>query len=420
MTLIKDAHRHPIYGVNVGAGDGSFTFLSEEQRRDYARGLNSATSFGRLLPESVVRGIVLTRLSSFLDGSAGVSSRLATRIAEMLDDALPPVPAEGTGGSGEILPLGHLFANIPVELELGPKESMALVNGSPASAALSADVAIWGSAAIQIATLCTALACDALDAPEEHFDPALGKLWGYPEEVAALTELRELSANPDRQRDSHQSRVSVRILPRVLAAAHRALADLERDTEIALGHVGDNPAYIDDPTNPRVLSNGGYHNQRLLVAVNNLTRGLADLTQLMQHLLHALYQSRTAMPTQDNLSLGVSYMVASDWSEEARAHAEPSILTFSAVGQNDVPFPMFSAWRKASRVRECLIAQSALLSAMSSQSLFTTGRAAAPALRGFLTDIRAVFPPIEARRDVGVELGRLTEYLSVRAEALIR
>ena len=420
LKFVEASAQNPIYGVNVGAGDGSFSSLDESQRANYTKGLNSATSFGRPLPERVVRGIVLARMSSYLDGSSAVSAGLLQHIANMLERDLAVVPAEGTRGSGEILPLGHLFASVPEEIDLGPKESMSLVNGSPASAALAADVSIRGEAQLELATLVLALACDALNVPEEHFDEALGGLWGYEEEKAALIELSQLLRGPSKARDKHQARVSVRILPRILGAARRALDDLRRDASIALGHVGDNPVFIEDGGQSRTASNGGFHNQRVMVSVDNFTRSLADLTQLAQHLMHALYQSSEAMPDQDNLSLGVSYMVAADWSEEARAHAIPSLLSFSAVGQNDVPFAMFAAWRNSERVRECLLSQLSVLTAMSIQSLHTTQREPAEGLASFYAKVRDVFEPVSVRRDVGYDLQKLAEYYGEYTEALER
>lgn len=380
LSYISSQPQRPTYGVNVGAGDGSFDALDEGTRRSYESGLNSATSFGAPLPERVVRGIVLARLSSFLDGSAGVSAELALHVAEMLGGSLPNVPAEGSRGSGEVLQLGHLFSGVPGVIALGPKESMSLVNGSPAAAALAADVAVWMPATIDMFLRCAALACDALDASEDHFDPDLGKLWGYPEERRVLDELHTLLGEPARPRHEHQARVSVRILPRIHGIAVLAADRLAEDANVALSHVGDNPALIVDNRGAKVLSNGGFHNQRALVATDAATRSMADLTQLGQHLIHALYQSPTAMPGQDNLSLGISYMVAADWSEEARLRTAPTLLSFAAVGQNDVPFPMLAAWRAAVRVRECLIAQTAVLAAMATQSLYSTARTAAPRL----------------------------------------
>ena len=70
-----------------------------------------AVSFGEPLPERVARGIALARLANFLGGHAAVSARLIEAVASLLDNGrvVPSVPAQGNGGSGEILALGHLF-----------------------------------------------------------------------------------------------------------------------------------------------------------------------------------------------------------------------------------------------------------------------------------------------------------------------
>lgn len=400
----------PIYGVNVGAGDGSFEHLDEEAQRNYRKGLNSATSFGRPLPEHVVRGIVFARLSSFVDGSSAVTPELATHIAGMLGGPLPPVPAEGTGGSGEILPLGHLFHAVPSEFSLGPKEPMALINGAPCAGALAADTAVRAHSLLPTIEQAFALACDALDVPEAHFDPALEQVWGYPAEARALSRLRELLQDPGRPRNTHQGRVSVRILPRVLGCAYQALQEAQEAARGAIRGAGDNPTFVPASRNAgaaRIISNGSFHNHRVVTAIDGVGRILAELTQLAQHLIHALYQDRAAMPRQDNLALGTAYMVAADWSEEARLNAVPSMLSFAAVGQNDVTNPLFSAWRKAGRIEECLLAQLAILSTMASQSLHSTMRVAAPGLRPYLGLVRESVQPIDHRRDIGIEIGEL-------------
>ena len=154
------AHQgEPIYGVNVGAGDGSFNRLDSNTETSYLNGLNSATSFGRPLPERVVRGMLFTRLASFVDGSSAVSPALTQHVAAMLNQPLPSVPAEGTGGSGEILPLGHLFHAVPSQVNLGPKESMSLINGAPCAGALAADTAVRARALISLLEQSLALAC---------------------------------------------------------------------------------------------------------------------------------------------------------------------------------------------------------------------------------------------------------------------
>ena len=213
-----------VYGVNIGAGDAAEARLNAEQQADYLTGLTSATSFGAPLPERVTRGIVLARMASFLGGHAAVTSQLVQHVADMLGGPLPPVPAEGNGGSGEILALGHLFASVPTRVRLGVKEPMALINGSPCASALVTDTALRCVGAIHLAERVLALAADALQAPHEHFAAALGAMWDDVDEIAALTAVRSLLCGGDPRRRAKQALVSVRVIPKVLAAAYRARA----------------------------------------------------------------------------------------------------------------------------------------------------------------------------------------------------
>lgn len=409
----------PIYGVNVGAGDGSFQGLNHSERGNYQTGLNSATSFGEPLPQRVVRGIVLARLASFLDGTSAVTPALVEHLCSMLNEgALPKVPSQGNGGSGEILPLGHLFAAVPRAIPLQPKESMSLVNGAPCAGALAADVAVRSRAAQHAIELTMGLACHALNAPGAHFDPVLGELWGNSFERQALERLTELLNGPF-ERDQHQARVSVRILPRVLAANYEVTTAMVSAAAVALRHPGDNPVFVRhgiDCGPARILSNGSFHNHRPIVAIDAVARSFADLTQLGQHLIHAIYQNKSVLPNQDNLALGISYMVAGAWSEDARLHAAPSLLSLAAVGQNDVPTPTFTAWRKYNVIEEGLFAQLAILNALASQALYSTGRSPSPALEQHLQLVRDAVPPVNQRRDVGTEIGRLKEHLMTQQE----
>src|SRR6266487_1603050 len=103
-----------VYGVTSGYGDRAALRLSAEERRLHA-------------------------------AHAAVSGRLLEAVAAMLDPGrgpLPAVPLQGNGGSGEILALGHLFAPLLETGDLGEKEGLALINGSPCAAALIADSAL--------------------------------------------------------------------------------------------------------------------------------------------------------------------------------------------------------------------------------------------------------------------------------------
>ncbi|MDZ7748468.1 MAG: aromatic amino acid lyase [Halofilum sp. (in: g-proteobacteria)] len=158
-----------------------------------ARPWQSAASFGEPLPARVTRAIVLARLANYLEGHAAISPGLAAAVAALLDAGeLPAVPAEGNGGAGEILALSALFAPLAARHELGEKDALALINGSPCAAALAGDAAIAARRRLAAVEEVFALAFEALQAPLEHLDPALEALWGDPDEAAALASLRAL------------------------------------------------------------------------------------------------------------------------------------------------------------------------------------------------------------------------------------
>lgn len=411
-SFLQDLDKNvvPVYGVNVGAGDGSSKRLATAEQEDYKNGLNSATSFGRTLPERVVRGIIVSRLASFLGGHSAVTPELAQHVAAMLDEPLPQVPAEGSGGSGEILPLGHLFARVPSSIELGLKESMSLVNGSPCAGALASDLSVRGKGILELVQEVFVLALDALDTPMEHFDMRLAEVWDNPNERKILERLSSILMSGKRQRRTHQARVSARIFPRVFAVMEHEFESLRVTAERALRGAGDNPAFLhSENESSTIASNGSFHNQEAIVGIDRFNRAMADITQLGQHFIHALYQDKDAMPEQDNLALGTAFMVAADWSEEARLQANPSLISFAAIGQNDVTNPIFRAWRASVRIEEALISQMALLSVMASQSLYTTGKSPLPDLEQLVNLIREDVPVIDNRRDVGNEIHALAK-----------
>ena len=139
----------------------------------------AAIAFGEYLPDRVVRGIVLARLTNFLEGHAATTPRIAQAVAAMLDGApMPPIAAAGQGGAGEILALYPLFAQLSTAFELEVKERGSLINGSPCAAALIADSAIAAQRRLRLAFKTFALSIEAFRAPLEHYDAALDSLWG--------------------------------------------------------------------------------------------------------------------------------------------------------------------------------------------------------------------------------------------------
>jgi histidine ammonia-lyase len=408
MALLESDPDLTIYGVTTGYGQNAHTKLSPSQRKAQARQppFAAAASFGEAVPERVARGIVLARLANMLGGHAAVSPELAIRVAAMLDGPpLPPVPWPGQGGAGEILSLSHLFSDVAGSIDLGEKESLALVNGSPAAAALVADAALAARRRLGLALPVFALAVEAIRAPLEHFAADLDALWGDEQEAEALRGLRRSLAGAGGDRRPFQAPVSFRILPTVLGQAFRAVATAEKAATTSLASVSDNPVYLPpDADHPlgRVYSTGGYHNAMATPALDDLAAAWADLALLADRQTTKLLDGRVSLlPDQlqaegTHAYLGCLPMATVGYVEQARHAATGTLLPGSesgGFGQNDVAPLTFLAWAKEREAGWCLEAALANLAVVASQALFVTGRPAPAALAPILEEVRRIVPP---------------------------
>jgi histidine ammonia-lyase len=313
-----------VYGVTSGFGDRAGVALGEDdRRRQTTAAALRAASFGQPLPERVARGIVLARLANLLEGHAAVGGAVVEAVAGLLDGgALPPVPLQGNGGSGEILALAHLLGPVLDSVELGDKEGLALINGSPCAAALVADAALAARRRLELAYDVFALSVEAFRSPLDAYDEALEGLWGDPFETQALRQVRR-RLDGSGERRPHQGPVAYRILPRALGQAERAAATAAEVAAVSLRSVTDNPVYLpptEEHADGRVLSTGGYHNAAGPAALHQLALVWADLCQLAERHVERLVYSRTPVADGEELSR-LLMMVAVGYAEEARAAA---------------------------------------------------------------------------------------------------
>jgi histidine ammonia-lyase len=406
-----------IYGVTTAPGDGGTRNLPPDATRPTR--LWTAASFGEPLPNRTVRGIVLARLANFVDGHATARADIGRAIASMLEGPLPEVPVQGNGGSGEILALGHLFYEIGARPDLTPKERMALVNGSPCAAALVADVALAAAGRTDLAERVYALAVEALGAPLEAYSEDVEELWDDEHETEALRSLRRLLEGHAMERLAYQAPVSFRILGRVLGQVRRARAEAEAAASTALRSVTDNPVYI-PPGSGRplgtIFSTGGYHNSRATAAIDGMSFAWADLCQLAQRQVDALFQHPRTAPalSWSEWAAKPLHMVPNGWAEEARALAQPTLLSLGSYGQNDVPSLPFLAWRKATAVGLCLDACLAVLAVLAAHALHGTAGKVPPRLAGLVEEILSTVPPVTEVRRLGLDCAALSAAFTSR------
>src|SRR4051812_33618910 len=152
-----------VYGVNTGFGMLANTRIPHERLAELQSNLilSHSAGLGDPLPRHVTRLLIVLKLLGLGRGYSGVRPVVIEALQRLLDaDAMPLIPSQGSvGASGDLAPLAHLIAalmgygrmclsgevvtattaleRLGLEpLQLGPKEGLALINGTQASAAL--------------------------------------------------------------------------------------------------------------------------------------------------------------------------------------------------------------------------------------------------------------------------------------------
>lgn len=422
-----------IYGVTTGAGQLARHKLKPAERERWAKMPPSAAaaSWGETLPERVARAIVFARLANFVEGHAAVSPAIARAVAAMLDAPMPPVPARGQGGAGEILSLSHLFTGLVERVEPEEKDVMCLVNGSPSATGLVADAALAAAGRLAVAAEVFALSFEGFDAPLGHLDPALEGYWNDPHDGWALSALRGLiEGGHGGARRPYQAPVSYRILPRMLGQARRAAALAEEAARQALQAITDNPVWVGGGGDPggRFVSTGGYHNPHAVLAMDALAAAWANLCVLAERHGAKLLDGRISLLPDQLLAaeggdlprrgyMGCLPMAQTGYEEEARLHAQATLLPGSesgGFGQNDVASPVFLAWRKQESAGGCLDMALASLAPIALRALDVTSRPVPAPLAALAGEVRRAVGELDRRQAFGPAAGALAAGLRAR------
>ena len=146
-----------VYGINTGFGPLCTTKISKAETKILQTNILKSHSVGVGAPISgeIAKLMLILKAHSLAKGHSGIAVTTLERILwHLKNDAIPVVPSQGSvGASGDLAPLSHLFLpliglgkvvykNEILEtsqlfnklelkpLELGPKEGLALINGT--------------------------------------------------------------------------------------------------------------------------------------------------------------------------------------------------------------------------------------------------------------------------------------------------
>jgi histidine ammonia-lyase len=307
------AEGRTVYGVNTGFGLLANTSIASEDLETLQRNLvlSHACGVGPLLPDAVTRLLIVLKIASLSRGASGIRRQTLEALVSLVNgDVLPCIPSKGSvGASGDLAPLAHMScvligvgqARIRGEvfeaeaalaqvglapLTLGPKEGLALLNGTQCSTALALAGLFATEAAFAAGLAAGALSVDALKGSDAPFDPRIHALRGQPGQIAVAARLRELmtgSAIRDSHRDDCakvQDPYSLRCQPQVMGAILDILTASAATLAREANAVTDNPlVFFEDGD---VISGGNFHAEPVAFAADQIAMALCEIGNISE------------------------------------------------------------------------------------------------------------------------------------------
>jgi len=314
----------PIYGINTGFGSLYDKSIAKKDLQQLQKNLvmSHACGSGDPVPPEIVRTMLVLKVQNMAFGHSAVAPSTVDRLIDMYNaDMLPVVYERGSlGASGDLAPLAHL--SLPLlglgevtlagkrmtsaaalkkmgwkPLELGPKEGLALLNGTQFMNAYASLLTLKATRLAQLADVIAALSLDAYDGRIEPFHASIHAVRPHPGQAVVAAHMRELlkgSALIKRSKAHVQDPYSFRCIPQVHGASRDAIAYVERVVECELESVTDNPTVFDDED--LIISAGNFHGQPLALALDFLAIAVAELGSISERRTYKLISGNRGLP----------------------------------------------------------------------------------------------------------------------------
>ena len=427
-----------VYGVNTGFGLLAQTRIPADRLADLQRNLilSHSCGLGEPLPRATVRLMIILKLIGLGRGHSGVRCEVIDALQSLLDaDAMPVIPSQGSvGASGDLAPLAHLVATLMGEgridlagetlpasdalarmnrepLALGPKEGLALINGTQASTAIALDALFLGERVFAAALGSGAMAVDALMGSCAPFDARLHELRGQPGQIEVALRIRSLLDGSDIVTSHHdcdrvQDPYSFRCQPQVMGAALDLLVNAARTLQIEANAVTDNPILF--PATDEAISGGNFHAQPVAFAADIIAMALCEVGSLSERRTSVLVDPKMsrlpAFLTDDgglNSGLMIPQVTAAALVSENKSLAFPASVDSipTSAGQEDHVSMAPIAARKAVRIAHNAAGVVAVELIAAAQGLdYHAPLTTSPALRALHHKVRAHSPHLGTDR----------------------
>lgn len=339
----------PAYGINTGFGSLCTKPISADQLRELQRNLilSHAVGVGDPAPAQVVRWMMLFKILALSHGVSGVSRATLECLVHMLEaDLLPLIPTQGSlGASGDLAPLAHMVlpmiglgsvrgsgrtaplqsAGTPAlrsaqdglraplcdqpaveafkrsridTVTLGPKEGLALINGTQFMTAYAATIVVRARRLMKHADVVATMSLESLKGSIRPFDERLNNLRPHKGALEVADNVRRMIAESQilashADCDRVQDPYSLRCVAQVHGASRDALRHVSEVVETEINSVTDNPLILE---NDEVISGGLFHGQPLALVLDYLAIALAELGSISERRVYLLLSGAEGLP----------------------------------------------------------------------------------------------------------------------------
>lgn len=314
-----------VYGVNTGFGILASTHISPEDTRTLQHKIlqSHSVGVGAAIPEEIAKLMLITKVHSLAQGFSGVQLQTLQRITWHIEnDVIPVIPEKGSvGASGDLAPLAHLFLPLIglgeclhkgvqkntaeilqqeglLPLQLGPKEGLALINGTQFILSYAVKAVQRMHNCLEAADIIGAMSLEALTGTKAPFDERLHTLRPFAGSQLVAQRLR-LLLHDSAIMQSHvdcgrvQDPYSLRCMPQVHGASRTAWLHLKELAEIELNAVTDNPVIFSaDDT----ISGGNFHGQPLALPLDYACFAAAEAGNIADRRCYLLLEGKWGLP----------------------------------------------------------------------------------------------------------------------------
>jgi histidine ammonia-lyase len=334
------ANKKTVYGINTGFGILADTNISPEDTVILQHKLlqSHSVGVGDPIPVEVAKLMLITKVQSLAYGYSGIKLSTLERILWHIEnDVIAVVPEKGSvGASGDLAPLAHLFLpliglgevfykgtrykaqeildkNKLHALELGPKEGLALINGTQFILSYALKCVQRMHNCLEAADIIGAMSLEALTGTEAPFDKRLHELRPFSGNKLVAQRLR-LLLKDSAIMQSHidcgrvQDPYSLRCMPQVHGSSRNAWLHLKELTETELNSVTDNPIIFSaDDT----ISGGNFHGQPLALPLDYCCFAASELGNISDRRCYLLLEGKWGLPKllMNDVGLNSGFMI---------------------------------------------------------------------------------------------------------------